>query len=244
MHKFLRWFLLFLALSACQPRKNSETTITGKLTEGSEAQLTLLEMDTQEMKPTDSAILDSTGRFIFRPSLKEAGFWLLKDRTGKVLVMVVHPGDQIEISGSLTEFPDHLRLKGSTDATNLHDFYIETRKEERMVDSLEIELSDHQDDDDYYKVTQRIDTLFNRIWERQRNREIDYINRYPGSLSSLVVINYAFGMSPVISPDEDPAYFLKLDSLLNQSYPENKHVKYHHQRTLGIKQQQKQTNKW
>jgi hypothetical protein len=244
MLKHLLWFLLLLLLTACQSRKNSETTISGKLTESSGTLLTLLEMDTQEMKKIDTVLLDSTEGFMFRLNPAEAGFWLLKDPAGKVLVMVIHPGDQIELSGSAAEFPDLLQLKGSEDAMNLHDFYCETRKEESLVDSLEIELSNHQYDNDYYKTTQKIDTLLHQIWERQRVREISYINRYPGSLSSLVVINYAFGMSPVISPEEDPRYFLKLDSSLTAAFPENKHVKYHHQRVLGIKQQQGKTNHW
>jgi len=42
-------------------------------------------------------------------------------------------------------------------------------------------------------------------------------------------------MSPVLSPEEDFKYYQKLDSALVQVFPENKHVKFHHQRVLEYK---------
>jgi hypothetical protein len=62
-----------------------------------------------------------------------------------------------------------------------------------------------------------------------------FIDNHPASLASLIVLNYAFGMSPVLSPDEDSAYYQKLDSTLSRQFPGNKHVKFHHRRIMENK---------
>ncbi|MCX6278406.1 MAG: DUF4369 domain-containing protein [Bacteroidetes bacterium] len=236
----LVFLILMAGLTSCNHAQDSNARIAGILTNAQEMQLILLEMDTRSILPVDSAILENTGAFAFNLKIKEPGFWLLKAPTGKILVLIIHPGDQLELYGSANEFPDNVKIKGTTEAMTLHGFYAETRKEELLVDSFENELSSHQEDADYFQISQKIDTALRQIWERQRNREICYINKFPGSLSSLVVINYAFGMSPVLSPEDDFAYYAKLDSALNLNFPENKHVKYHHQRVLEHRRKKKE----
>jgi hypothetical protein len=116
----------------------------------------------------------------------------------------------------------------------LHDFFVYTRLNERKVDSLEMLLVEQQDSSGYYLLTQRLDTSFRQIWESQVLYEKEFIDKHPGSLASLVVLNYAFGMSPVLSPEEDFEYYAKLDSVLFKKFPENKHVQYHHQRVTAL----------
>jgi hypothetical protein len=101
-----------------------------------------------------------------------------------------------------------------------------------MVDSLDMLLAERQDSSDYYNLTQKLDTSFREIWENQRALETTFINNHSGSLASLVVLNYAFGMSPVLNMDEDFRYYQALDSTLSISFPGNKHVLFHHQRVM------------
>ena len=61
-----------------------------------------------------------------------------------------------------------------------------------------------------------------------------FINKNSNSLASLIVLNYSFGMNPVLSPEKDFAYYQKLESTLFRKFPENKHVKFHHQRVLEL----------
>ena len=91
-------------------------------------------------------------------------------------------------------------------------------------------LHTHQYSSDYYKITISFDTLFQDIWQDQRKFEKNFIDNNISSLSSLVVLNYAFGPRPVLSEDEDFGYYLKVDSSLMKSFPLNKHVIYHHKR--------------
>ena len=223
---------ILIFLSSCQSPDGNKAAIQGTLTDAAGEKLTLMEMDVREIHPLDSAVLDPAGMINFKLAVKEPGFWLIKAKTGKILVILLHPGDQVLLSGSMRDFPDHVGLKGSEEAMQLNDFFTYTRKNEHEVDSLEMLLVERQDSADYFKLTQELDTAFRMIWERQRLFETDFINRHPGSLASLIVINYAFGLNAVLSPPEDLGYFEKTDSALMKTYPGNKHVRFHHERVL------------
>lgn len=227
-------FLALLLLASCHHMAGDRAVIRGTLSGVDGMKLTLQEMDTREIRTLDSVVPGQTETFIFSPLVKESGFWLIKAPNGKILVLLLHDGDQIELSGSARDFPDHVALTGPKDGMLLNDFYRRTRKNELTVDSLEMLLVERQDSSDYYQQTQTLDTSFRQVWESQRKDEISFINEHPGSLASLLVLNYAFGLSPVLSPEEDVQYYLKIDSALLLQYPENKHVKFHHQRVLEI----------
>ncbi|MEI6681909.1 MAG: DUF4369 domain-containing protein [Bacteroidota bacterium] len=230
IRKFALLIPVLLFLGACQPPVRNGAAVNGRLADGSGMKMVLQEMGTKEIHAVDSAIIGTDGKFAFNPAVSEPGFWLLKAPSGKILVMAMEAGDQVEVTGSAAGFPDNISLKGPQGAMLLNDFFRSTRKNERRVDSLEALLIDRQDSAGYFELTQSIDSAFHRIWDQQRLLETTYIKNNPGSITSLIVLNYAFGMSPVLSPEEDLACYKSLDSTLGVKYPGNKHVQYHHQR--------------
>ncbi len=230
IRKFSQLIPVLFFLAACHHPVSNEVTVTGSLVNGSGMKMILQEMGTKEVRAVDSIIIGPEGKFAFKPVVSEPGFWLLKAPTGKILVMAMEAGDQIDLTGSAVDFPDNIVLKGPKGAMLLNDFFRSTRKNERRVDSLEGLLIDRQDSAGYYELTRSIDSAFHRIWDQQRLLETTFIRQNPGSLTSLIVLNYAFGMSPVLSPEEDLACYKSLDSTLSLKYPGNNHVQYHHQR--------------
>ena len=103
-----------------------------------------------------------------------------------------------------------------------------------MADSLTDLLHKHQYDDDYYQLTLAFDDIFGKIWEDQKTYERNFIDQHPGSLATLLVLNYAFGPRPVLSEEDDWAYYKKVDSTLMKKFPTNKHVLYHHKRIVKV----------
>jgi hypothetical protein len=229
-HIALTGISILVLLAACQHHSGTKAVINGKLSDASGVSLTLQEMDIRDIHSLDSVVPGLDGTFNFNPVVKEPGFWLVKAPSGKILVLLLQAGDVVELSGSARDFPDNVVLKGPQEAMLLDDFFRRTHVNERQVDSLEMLLVERQDSSDYYQLTQKLDTSFRQIWERQRNFEMVFIDNHLASLASLVVLNYAFGMSPVLSPEEDFAYYQKLDSSLSKNFPGNKHVRFHHQR--------------
>jgi len=221
-------------IASCQNPVSHFATVNGSFTDAKGFKLTLQEMDTHAIRSVDSIVPGADGTFKFLPAVREPGFWLLKAATGKIMVLLLNEGDLVELSGSVSNFPDNVVMNGPKEAMLLNDFFRQTRRNEHQVDSLEMILAEHQDSADYYRLTQKFDTVFRHIWENQRKVEIAFIDNNPGSIASLIVLNYAFGTSSVLDPQEDSVYYRKLDLTLFRKFPENKHVKYHHQRVLQM----------
>jgi hypothetical protein len=238
LKNIIRLMLLIVAVTSCHPRDPEFAVIKGELSNGARVKLVLSELGTKDLRPVDSAMTDDAGRFSFTIKPAEAGFYMLRDSTGKVMVMQLGKGDTLILSGDFSDFPDRILLHGSEDAEALHAFFTITHVHEKQVDSLELLLAERQDSSGYYALTQSLDTVFSGIWNRQRDLETRFILAHPGSLASLIVLNYSFGMNPVLSPAEDTALYQLLDSTLMQAYPENSHVLFHHRRILEFRRQQ------
>jgi hypothetical protein len=227
-----------LLLSGCSRQQKDVAVIEGEFQNCSGEKITLLELDTKSITRLDSLVMDASGRFRFILKMQEPGFYMIQSKLGKVLVLFMEVGDTVNLSGDFGSFPDRIALKGSKEAEVLEEFFIFTRKNERKVDSLEMLLVEKQDSAGYYGLTLRIDTAFRDIWNIQRDCEKAFIDRNPASLVSLIVLNYSFGLSTVLSPDEDFPYYHKLDSTLMERYPGNKHVQYHHLRMMEFQREQ------
>lgn len=225
--------VIALILAGCQKNKNL-VEISGQLSHSEGFTLRLSEMDPREIIPVDSVSLDSKGRFQLEFPVADPGFYTLEAADGKIVVLIIHPGDKIAVSGNAEHFPDDIQIEGPPEAIELHKFFTETRLLEKSIDSLEQVLMSRQDDDNYFEVTSQADTLLRKIWEEQRAREISYIEKNASKLSSLVVINYAFSVTPTLGMEEDFHYYALLDSTLSAAFPENKHVQFHKQRMVNF----------
>jgi hypothetical protein len=230
--------LLLILLSSCARPVKNEAYISGALSNGAREKLVLTELDTKSIRKVDSVVLDEGGKFNFRISLTEPGFYMVQSQQGKVLVLFARPGDTISLSGSMVSFPDQIVVRGPEETLLLEDFFAYTRKNEKKVDSLENLLVEKQESEDYYPLTLKVDSAFRQIWEGQRAYEKEFIGRHISSLTSLIVLNYAFGMNTVLSPVEDFLYYQRLDSALMAACPGNKHAAYHHQRMIELRREQ------
>jgi len=232
---------LILFLSSCSLSSHKEAIVAGQLQHGNGEKLVLSELDIKTVIGVDSMEMDGEGSFHFNVKVPEPGFFLLRAPSGKVLVLLLKPGETVKLSGTFNEFPDHINLEGSTDNKLMDAFFRFTRHNEKVVDSLEMSMVENQDSSGFYEITQRADTILKNIWDRQRTYELEFIERHPASLVSLIVLYYAFGINTVLNPEQDFSSFEKVDSALNRSYPENKHTKYHRQRMEEFKRLQVKT---
>ncbi len=230
--------LLTVFFVSCKTHLSDQAIICGQLSNGSGEKIVLTELDTKSIRKVDSIILDEGGKFSFLVKVPEPGFYMLQSQHGKVLVLFVRPNDKIELTGNMTSFPDNIAVKGPEETLLLEDFFRFTSQNEKKVDSLENLLVEKQESEGYFRLTQKVDSAFRQIWETQRNYEKDFIGRHPSSLTSLIVLNYAFGLNTVLSPVEDSLIYQRLDRALMIAYPGNKHAAYHHQRMLEFRREQ------
>lgn len=240
--KLLFLFLVIFILSSCSynQRNNTFFTISGQFKNASGKKIVLQELDLQDVKTLDSASFDPQGKFGFTYKLADQGFYLLKLPDGRFITLLLNKGENLTISGNIKRFPQEYSLTGSKGSELLKYFYDHTSRNKEKGDSLTDILHNHQYSPDYYQLTLSFDSLFLNIWEDQKKFEKNFIDKNIKSLSSLLVLNYAFGPRPVLSEDEDFSYYSKVDSSLMKVFPLNKHVIYHHKR-IAEYQRQKET---
>jgi hypothetical protein len=230
--------IIFVILSCSNKgKKESAFNITGQIKYTTGMKIYLQELDLQNIKNLDSVIIGPQGKFSFANDPADQGFYLLKLQDGKFITLLLNKGENISITGDLKTFPRIYTITGSKGSQLLKEFYDHTARNKEKGDSLMAILHTHQYASDYYQLTISYDNLFQAIWQDQRNFEKIYIDKNITSLSSLLVLNYAFGPRPVLSEDEDFSYYLKVDGNLMKLFPLNKHVIYHHKRVEEYKRQ-------
>jgi hypothetical protein len=229
--------ILFLLACSNNGIKESSVTISGQLKYTSGMKIYFQELDLQDVKTLDSAIIDLQGKFRFICNSSDEGFYILKLQDGRFVTLLLKRGENVFIKGDLKRFPGIYEVSGSTGSGLLKEFYDHTTRNKRKGDSLMDILHTHQYASDYYKITIAFDTLFQDIWHDQRKFEMNFIDKNIGSLSSLLVLNYAFGPRPVLSEDIDFNYYLKVDNSMMKLFPRNKHVIYHHKRIAEYQRQ-------
>jgi hypothetical protein len=235
--------LVFLILTAtviaCSSGHRGTAVISGAFEGGQKVRLLLEELDPMGTVPVDSALTNVDGSFLFEVSPKEAGYYILKTGDGRMTVITLAPSDTVNIRCSLNSFPENITLKGPEDARLLNEFYSFTSRLKKRSDSLQEVLVSHRGDSLFVPLTLKFDSLFQEIWENQRQYEISFLQTQPGSLSSLIVVNYSFGVRPVLSMEEDLKYYKAVDSALTARYPGNRHVEYNSRKIADFERQQK-----
>jgi hypothetical protein len=239
--RFGRLVLLILipTVLACNSGHRGSAVINGMFEGGQKVRLLLEELDPMGTVPVDSAITAADGSFLFAVSPKEAGYYILKTGDGRMTVITLAPGDTVNVRCAFDAFPGSITLKGPEDARLLNDFYSFTSRLKKQSDSLQEVLVSHRGDSLFVPLTLKFDTLFQVIWAKQRQYEITFLQKYPASLASLIVVNYSFGVRPVLSMEEDMKYYKMVDSALTAKYPGNRHVEYNSRRIADFERQQK-----
>jgi thiol-disulfide isomerase/thioredoxin len=88
---------------------------------------------------------------------------------------------------------------------------------------------------DFQLIKNSLDSAYLQIFNDQKEKVVDFINRNPGSLASLLVISENFGPNPLLSEKTHPELYLKLDSALMLAHPENSLVNSLHLRMLDFR---------
>jgi hypothetical protein len=220
--------LIPVFLSGCH-RSEQPTTVVLTLYNTQPHEVILLEQDPYLVNRVDSMMVEPGIPVEFHLNIRETGIYAIRVGSAEKIVFIANPGDKLGISADMTNFEQSIEVTGSTQTKRLQDFYRYAAHNKAKVDSLQKIVEESQYDPDFFHITLQLDSCFNRIWEDQRAYEIGFINQNPGSLASLLVLHYHFGVKPVLSAVEDSSIYKMVDSALMQSMPENKHTLFFHQ---------------
>jgi hypothetical protein len=228
---------LMLMLYSCGSERQGTALITGRIDGGAGMMLKLEELDPMGSVPLDSVVAGSDGSFRFAINPKEAGFYILRTADNRMTVLTARPGDTLNVTGNAVDFPMSVTVTGSEDARLLGEFYAFSYRQKARSDSLQALLEAHRGDSLFTSMTLKADTVFRQIWDEQRAFGIAFLEQHPASFAGLIVVNYSFGVRPVLSMEEDLGWYQKVDSSLTAKYPGNPHVEFNSRRIEEFRRQ-------
>ena len=238
--------LLSLIIFSCaENAKKGDIIVDGKFQNASGIKVMFGEVDVDSIHDLDSMTLNENGLFRFKFNPSETGFYIVKTSSGEYILLLLEKDEEVNVFADLKKRPFNYQVDGSPGSILLKAFYDHTLVNLTKADSLRSVLMENRDSPSFYQLSLSFDSLFQKLIDNQKIIEKTFIEQHPNSLASLIVLNYKFGMTPVLNAEEDFPVFLKLDSTLSISYPANKHVAFHHQRVVEHQRQEmeKQTSK-
>ena len=237
--KVLMPCLVILAFSCAEPGKDEGLSVSGRIRNAKDTKLVFQELDVGSLHGIDSVTLDDMGLFRFTCHPEEEGFYILKFPNGDHIMLLAGSGDEVFVEADRSKQPFTYSVKGSPGSSILQEFYSRTNENLSKADSLRSVLMQNRESSDFYQLSLSFDTLFMKIIENQRLLEKTLIMQNPGSLASLMILNYKFGPGTVLNMEDDFQVYKDLDSVLTEKFPSNKHVLFHHQRIIEFQQLQK-----
>ncbi|MGF1583695.1 MAG: thioredoxin-like domain-containing protein [Bacteroidales bacterium] len=220
-------FFFFLVLSfgllSCSSESDSTYSITGKLDNSSGKKLVLYEMGTYDMIPLDSTLIGDDGQFSFNGELEQVRFMTLHETPLNYLTLIVFPGEEIKISANLENLQQTAAVNGSEESALAIELNKKMHNTIMKLDSLSNSYRDSLNNPatDIEMLRETTREHFEEISEQQRQFTIDFINRNPGSLASLMALYQQVDpRNFVLRQQEDFRYYALVDSILINKYPD------------------------
>ena len=236
----IRFYLVILLIGlglfeGCKYISGEKVTIRGTFRNAPETQLYIYQILPASKPLIDSLQTDASGNFSITFPVQKAGYYtLLKDKDNEI-TLVVSPGEEITITGDANELRNTYKVKGSKDSELYAAYNDFTSSNLKQVDSLSAVFAESRTNPEYIKIKNSLDSSYMLIFNNQKMKVIEFVNNHLSSLASLLVISENFGPNPLLSEETQPELFLKLDSTLMLSYPENSLVNTFHLRMLDLK---------
>jgi len=233
---FLKIVLLILIAWSCtNSEKTGEIIIDGKAPEMVGQKLFLEELLVRSKMLIDSTSSRPQGNFKFTINADEAGFYIISTSDKNQLILQAEPKEHIEINVRHPNFSGGYVIKGSEGSTLLQEYETELQHQKQLIDSLADVYYAARGSENFMEKKVELDSAYADIVRNYRNYVKSFINKHPGSLASLIVLNRRLGNAKVIDEEKNFHLFHITDSALMINYPENEHALDHHKRVKEIR---------
>lgn len=233
--KYLFILLIALSLFSCQEKKSGDAFITGTFPALAGEKLYLEDLEVQHSVLLDSIVLPVDGSFKFQVKLQDVGFYILRTVKDNSIILQLEKGENAIVTSENADFNKGYKVEGSPGSQLYHDFEQFIQYQKLRIDSLADEYYASRGTENFLETKARLDSVYEVIFNNQKDYVINFVNEQPNSLVSLIVINRKLGNAVVLDEEEDFHLFHTTDSILTLTYPNNKHVLDHQKRTKEIR---------
>jgi cytochrome oxidase Cu insertion factor (SCO1/SenC/PrrC family) len=186
MKEALYLMILLIVLSSCGRKTNF--TISGQLNGGAGKTIYLNRLLINNQPLTDSAKLDSEGKFAFKGRTSSPAFYLLKLSNSSFVTLLVDSAETAIIRGSYKNFTRDYKVTGSSGSEVLRDLDNRFFKAKAELDSLQKLYDLHKNYLLYTSKTAEWIARYNGITVDHSNYVTAFVKRNPFSLASVYAL--------------------------------------------------------
>jgi thiol-disulfide isomerase/thioredoxin len=229
--------LLFLfALLTATGCKNNNIEIKGKLLNITSGEyLYLDELQSENLIPVDSQLLSDDGVFSFTRQIESPSLYLLKANQASFLMMLLEPGQIIELNADFDSlnFPSY--ITGSKGTELMINYNRKLKGTIKKLSGLSEIYRQNLGSPELNIIMDRLDSTAQTYLNEINSYTKKYINVNLNSLVSLVALyqQVAPGES-VLNAEKDLKYYTKVDSALSLLYPDYEPVKALHKEVQDL----------
>jgi peroxiredoxin len=208
------WTML-LGVVACSSNK---IEIRGFVSGGEDKLLTLERLDVNRTSLVDSVRVKADDSFSFKASLEDSELFVIKNQEGKIINLLLAPGDKVQIRTSHDSFGSAYQVEGSEESEGIR-ILVEHLDQTRMkLDSLNnVAASITEQDSPQLEL---IRTAYAQTIIKQKRFTIKYLVEHTKSLSSVYALYQKYDEDNLIlGRESDLQYFKTLADSLEVTFP-------------------------
>lgn len=212
-------FIIVLTLAITAFACNSKNTeIRGLIRGGEEISLSLERLDVNRTSVIDTIVTAKDGSFSIKIALEEPGLYILKNKKGKIINLLVSPGDRISLESSTETFGKEYTLSGSDESEGIRILVEQLARTRKDLDSLQLLAGEIGDPES--PQFELIKNTYAQAIIKQKRFTIKYLVENMGSLSSVYALYQKYDEeSPVLNLENDLQYFKVVADSLEVTYP-------------------------
>src|SRR5512138_1703502 len=138
--------------------------ISGKITNATDSVLYLEEVDVYNTISLDSVKLRKSGHFSFNLDEKIAGFYQLRIKPDKIIVLFPKPGERVKIEADASHIVSSVTVSGSHDTEQITKLIKLLDGTRTKLDSVSVIFQNAKDD----STRNRLGKVYNDILEKHR----------------------------------------------------------------------------
>lgn len=213
---YLIIIIMLIGGFACSSR---QTEISGIIEGGAGTSLSLEKLNVNQTALIDSLEVNSNGAFSVRFKLEEPELLILKNSQGKIISLLVSPGDKISLETSEGAFEKSYLVEGSPESEGIRSMVIHLESTRVEMDSLQMLAAKIANPED--PRMENVRSSYAQAIIRQKRFTIDYIVKHMTSLSSVYALYQKYDEETlVLNLDNDLQYFKTVADSLKNIYPD------------------------
>ncbi len=213
--------ILVLVSGSCKNRPN--TVVEGTLRNAEKKYLKLEYLNVNKTELLDSVQVKKDGRFRLSVLIEHPGLYILKNESGKIINLIIAPGEKIKIDADYLEFDKNYSVVGSTDSEFIRQLVEKLSDTRNRLKELDSNYSGIVD----FTEAQANDYLIkrNEIIKSQRDFSISFIVEHLSSMASAYALYQKISQDElVLGENRDIQYMKIVADSLSVKYPRSAFV--------------------